>query len=101
MYLQLNSGEPISFIMGLLGSRDILGHVIGMSLIKAIGSDKASCECCEPFWCASKRIKNMHYTVEDYACPDEDKLSSCDADPAVPCRLPDCWRVGAIGIAQH
>jgi len=101
VYLELAvPGKPISAIFGYLGSRDILGHVIGMSLIKAIGSDKAICECCEPFRCASKLIKNMYYAVDDYACPDKDKVSSADPDPAVPYRLPDCWRVGAIGIAQ-
>lgn len=42
VYLELdynNPGKPISYINGFLGSRDTLGHVIGMSLIEAIGSN--------------------------------------------------------------
>jgi hypothetical protein len=102
LYLELHSGEPISSVMGLLGSRDVLGHVIGMSLIKAIGSDKASCSDMVEggAWCPSKLIKNIEYSVDDNACPDEDKFPS-NLDPGVPYRLRDCWRVAAIGIAQH
>src|SRR6185312_2476695 len=40
-YLEIDDdpGKPISGISGGVGSRDVLGHVVGMSLSKAIGSD--------------------------------------------------------------
>jgi hypothetical protein len=100
VYLELAvPGKPISAIFGYLGSRDILGHVIGMSLIKAIGSDKASCSDMVEggAWCPSKLIKNMEYSVDDNACPDEDKFAS-NLDPGVPYRLRDCWKVGTMAL---
>jgi hypothetical protein len=100
VYLELAvPGKPIPYIVGLLGSRDILGHVIGMSLSKAIGSDKASCSDMVEggAWCPSKLIKNMEYSVDDNACPDTDKFPS-NLIPGVPYRLLDCWKVGAMGL---
>ena len=46
VYLELpdSPGEPIYGISGYLGARDALGHIVGMSLIKAIGSNKATCD---------------------------------------------------------
>jgi hypothetical protein len=97
VYLELAvPGEPISAIIGFLGSRDILGHVIGTSLIKAIGSDKASCgEMVEGgAYCRSKRIKNLAYSVDDDACPDKDKFVS-NVD-----RLRACMKVGAMVLER-
>ena len=89
---------PLSFGVDMR-RREFITLVVGMSLIKAIGLEKASCECCEPKRCASKLIKNMDYPVDDDACRDKDKFGS--PDPVVPYRLPDCWRVAAMGIAQR
>jgi hypothetical protein len=103
VYLELADvpGERISGIIGFLGSRDRLGHVIGMSLIKAIGSHEASCDYGYLMSCASKLIKNLSYSVDDGACPDEDKVGTRSSpNSAFPYRVPECWNVGAMTIAR-
>ena len=101
IYLELNydiSSKPISYISGFsVGARDTLGHVGGMSLIKAIGSNKATCDFGETTTCASRSIKNLSYEVNDDRCSENDKLVWKE-DPAFKYRLAECMTVGGIFI---
>ena len=85
VYLELdynNPGKPISYINGFLGSRDTLGHVIGMSLIRAIGSNIATCDLGMTTTCASRSIKNLSYDVNDDRCTEEDKITKKTIPPS-------------------
>jgi hypothetical protein len=102
VYLELedNLGEPISGITGFLGSRDTLGHVIGMLLIKAIGSSRATCDLGLVTTCASKSIKNLSYDVNDDRCAEEDKITSAENDPAFLYHIAECMTVGAMSLSK-
>jgi hypothetical protein len=101
VYLELDynyPGEPISQISGFLGSRDALGHIIGMSLIKAIGTSRASCDLGMDTTCASKSINGLSYFVNEDRCAQEDKITVADNNPGYQYRLAECMTVDGIVI---
>jgi hypothetical protein len=98
-YLEINDdpGKPISGISGGVGSRDVLGHVVGMSLSKAIGSDTASCDLGMDTNCASKSIKGLFYAIDDARCDEKDKITSESANGRY--RIAECMTVGGMVIS--
>jgi len=103
VYLEIdynNPGEPISGISGFLGSRDILGHIIGMSLIKAIGSNRTTCDLGLTVSCASKSIKNLSYDVNEEGCPEEDRIT-VGKGPTFQYHLAECMTVGGMHISSE
>jgi hypothetical protein len=104
IYLELDyntPGEPISYISGfLVGARDTLGHVGGMSLIKAIGSNRATCDLGMTTTCASRSIKNLSYEVNEDRCSEDDKLV-WEKDPPFQHRLAECMTVDGMFIHEE
>jgi hypothetical protein len=104
VYLELdynNPGKPIFGINGYLGTRDVLGRIVGMSLIKAIGSDRATCDLGMTTTCASRSIKNLSYEINDDRCTEEDKITTAEKDPSFQYHLAECMTVGSITIYKR
>jgi hypothetical protein len=102
VYLELDynlPGKPISRISGFLGSRDILGHIIGMSLIKAIGSTTCDFVIGMNASCASRSINNLSYDVNDDRCPEEDKITA-GKGPTSQSRVAECMTADGMSITD-